>query len=543
MGMFGAQGENAPSVNDPLEASRGRAQWRRFLPHPIAAVVLLIGLAITGGLAAVSHTSYENNEHHLAALQTDLTANILESAPIDVERRLGKAVVVAALTHGSPRFFAQSLSGSMGKAGPFVGAELFRMDGRSPVRVAQLGGALLSSDSSIDASCEKALASKDLVVTRVLRPGAQRLGYAVAEKGPDGGYVAYAEQVLPADRRIPVPKGTESDLYYAVYFGHSRTARSLIETDSSRLPLGGETATTSFAFGTAAITLSGSPRVDLSGAFAASVWWGVVIAGVLISLAAMAIVERLVRRRIAAEVLAAENSRLYHAQRGVAETLQRALLPEQLPTLPGLQVAARYLPGTEGIEVGGDWYDVVQVDERQVFFTVGDVAGRGLEAAVLMTSLRNAINAHATDGDEPGAVLAKIGRLVDVDRDGRFATVLCGLLDVASGDGILVNAGHLPPFLVHAGRATLLETATGQPVGLGEHFAPTLFTMAAGDVLLCCTDGLVERRDEAVTEGLQRLSAAVRPDLDLEALLDDVLSKLVPGGPTDDIALLGLRLG
>ena len=132
--------------------------------------------------------------------------------------------------------------------------------------------------------------------------------------------------------------------------------------------------------------------------------------------------ERLVRRRTHAEFLAEQNARLFSEQRSVAQTLQHSLLPEQLPDFDGLELAVRYVPGVDGVEIGGDWYDVIGRDNGDIIFVVGDVSGRGLRAATVMASLRYAIRAYAAQGDDPAIILAKLAKLIDIVRDGHFAT-------------------------------------------------------------------------------------------------------------------------
>src|SRR5262249_28511082 len=146
--------------------------------------------------------------------------------------------------------------------------------------------------------------------------------------------------------------------------------------------------------------------------------------------------EYLVRRREHAEHLtsqleltAEENRSIYAEQRHVAETLQRSLMPRVLPAARGLEIAGRYEAGVAGTEVGGDWYDVVPVSPTRLLFAVGDVSGRGLEAAATMASLRYAIRAYALDGSEPAEVLHKLTSMLTVGRSGLFATVVCGMID------------------------------------------------------------------------------------------------------------------
>ena len=135
---------------------------------------------------------------------------------------------------------------------------------------------------------------------------------------------------------------------------------------------------------------------------------------------------RLVGRRQHAEELATENARLFAQQRTVAQTLQHSLLPDVLPEVAGASVAVRYLAGAEEVDIGGDWYDVIALDGGRTLFIVGDVSGRGLRAATVMAALRFGARAYAAEGDEPEIILSKLSQLLSVDRDGHFATVLCG---------------------------------------------------------------------------------------------------------------------
>jgi serine phosphatase RsbU (regulator of sigma subunit) len=272
--------------------------------------------------------------------------------------------------------------------------------------------------------------------------------------------------------------------------------------------------------------------------------WGVAIAGGLFTLLVAAMTEWLIRRRELAAVLAAENRRLYQNQRNVAESLQHSLLPEDLPQHPELEVASRYVAGITGIHVGGDWYDVVEVGPQQLAFVIGDVAGHGLEAARLMASLRFSFGAYAVEGNGPAEILHKLGRMVDVRQDDRFATVMCGVADLCSGEITLANAGHLPPVIIGDGFPHFLETAVGPPIGVSEGvYTSVSFTLRPGGTLLAFTDGLVERRDESLSAGLDRIirAATTTESGTLDELLDEVCNGLVPHGSVDDIALLAFR--
>lgn len=530
-----------------MEAARSRdvRPPARKAPHRPAIGVLVLGAGVTALLTVASRINYVHNEQRLTTLQTELTASALGVAPEDLERRLGQAAVAAAQSSRPVTAFKQVIADSMSPKGPFITAALAEMRAGAPHVLVTIGVKPARNPTSTEATAvlQRAARTGSLVTTRIVAPGIQRFGYAMSATGPAGTFVVGAGQPLPDGRRVSVPASSPlSGLDFALYFGPTKRSSALVETNSSRLPLSGTTSTASVPFGDSVLTLVISPRSPLAGEWSAWISWFILVVGVLFTIAIAAMTERFVHRRELAEVLASENRRLFQEQRGVAETLQHSLLPRALPARDGLLVAARYLAGTAELEVGGDWYDVVELDEHHVLFSVGDVAGRGLEAAVLMSMLRNAIKAFASEDGDPASVLTRLARMVDVGRDGRFATVLCGRIDTATGALTLANAGHLEPLLTGTGSARFAPTALGPPIGVeAAHYGPTQLTLHKGSTLLAFTDGLVERRTELLSIGLERLRLAAVADLPLEALLDEVLSCLVPSGSHDDVAILALR--
>jgi serine phosphatase RsbU (regulator of sigma subunit) len=315
--------------------------------------------------------------------------------------------------------------------------------------------------------------------------------------------------------------------------------------------LSGRQGSVAVPFGHQKLLVVLAPRRELGGTLLLRLPWLLVAIGILVSLAAAVLVERLIRQRERAqalarelEVTAAENARLLADQRTVAYTLQHSLLPEHLPDIPGLDLAVRYVAGVEGVDIGGDWYDVLPLDDGKLLFVIGDVSGRGLRAATVMASLRYAIHAYAADGDAPDVILTKLSNLLDIERDGAFATVLCGTIDVSARRMTIASAGHLQPLVVSNGSASFASVHTGLPVGV-ETPAPYESASVAipthGTVLLY-TDGLVERRGESLDVGLERLrNAAAGVDGSLERLLTEVVDGLNQAGSDDDTAILGLR--
>jgi serine phosphatase RsbU (regulator of sigma subunit) len=187
---------------------------------------------------------------------------------------------------------------------------------------------------------------------------------------------------------------------------------------------------------------------------------------------------------------------------------------------------------------------VVQLDDHRFVFIVGDVCGRGVRAAAVMASLRFAGRAYAQEGYSPAMILERLSRSVDIERDDHFATVLCGLADLTARTLALASAGHLPPLILGGGGARFAAVRPGPPVGVGRQapLAQAEVMMAAGDVLVAYTDGLVERRGEMLDVGMKRLrEAASRDSSSLDGMLGGIVAALSEGTPADDIALIGLK--
>ena len=373
----------------------------------------------------------------------------------------------------------------------------------------------------------------------------RRLGYAYAATGPDTTYVVYAEAALPKNRRAQVDKNSAfADLDYSLYLGRSPSRDQLLASSTAGAVLEGRTASDRVPFGNSNLLLVMAAKKDLGGNLMGRLPWGLAAGGLLLTLAGAFLVERLLRRRDHAETLAKENSQLYKEQRTVAQTLQHSLLPDALPSVAGLALASRYVAGAEGVEIGGDWYDVMHLEDNQIVFVVGDVSGRGLRAATTMAELRYAVRAYAMQGDPPDVILTKVSRLISVGRDGHFATAVCGTLDLAARSLTLANAGHPEPLVVADGSARFVTTKIGPPLGVryaGSYVASTL-PIPLNGTLLAYTDGLIERREESLDVGLERLRNAA---LDITGSIDDMLTRVlaqaIPSGSADDTAILGLR--
>ncbi|HWD08441.1 MAG TPA: SpoIIE family protein phosphatase [Actinomycetota bacterium] len=250
------------------------------------------------------------------------------------------------------------------------------------------------------------------------------------------------------------------------------------------------------------------------------------------------------RRRVEAEAGAlAERERAMRQSKEIAEALQRALLPEQLGEIPGLDVAARYLPGSAGLEVGGDWYDVIPSSSGAVCLAIGDVVGRGLRAAATMGQLRTALRAYALEESSPGRVIDRLEGLVKWLPEAAMTTLVFAVYEPDAGILTYSCAGHPPPLVVHSdGTAFYLEEGRGTPLGVQQGgISEGAAVLEPGSLLVFYTDGLIERPGAGIDNGMDLLAEVARetaargPDAVCEAVTEALISD---SDSNDDVALL-----
>lgn len=242
--------------------------------------------------------------------------------------------------------------------------------------------------------------------------------------------------------------------------------------------------------------------------------------------------------------LAIEHARAYERELSNVEMLQRSLLPDRLPELGGIQIAARYMPG--GADVGGDWYDAVPLPGGRVGVAMGDVVGHGIAAASLMGQLRHAMRAYALEGHSPGGVLDRLDRVVRSLEGGQMATLLYVVMESDRETVHFASAGHVPPLVIGPdGDARYLDTAPNPPLGVFGSAPHTEVSAALepGSTIVLYTDGLVEERGVSIDQGLEALRLAAAQDA---CHPDELCDRLVAGmlaihPANDDIAVLALR--
>jgi CheY-like chemotaxis protein/anti-sigma regulatory factor (Ser/Thr protein kinase) len=245
--------------------------------------------------------------------------------------------------------------------------------------------------------------------------------------------------------------------------------------------------------------------------------------------------------------MAVENSRLFEAEQGRSRALQLSLLGRPQVTSPAVTAAMRYLPGSSELEVGGDWYDLIEREDGRILVAVGDVVGHGVQAATAMGKLRSAMGALGLVVESMPELLSRLDQFAEKIEEARFGTVAAVLLEPDTGEVRYSLAGHPPPLVVDPdGRAEFLEGGGGLPLCIAEvdpNGRPEgRTTLREGSMLILYTDGLIERRDLSIDSGLERLKNAVtaRFQQEPERLCDEIVDEFGTGS-LDDLVFLCLR--
>jgi serine phosphatase RsbU (regulator of sigma subunit) len=539
----------------PLRVEQPAVAKRPARFHRGAVIVFCIGIAVTLVLSLGAAALNTRNERRLLQQRAREIKFVAQDASTTSQLPLEAGVFVALGTNGNVPTF-QGLAGIVTgtkPTDPYISASLWRLTGGTPTRVTSVGAEQQLAHFS-PAQLRAFFAKPKpltLAITDLLNTTPRRLGYVITS--PGNAYGIYTEALVPKGRKARIGGDQAfNDLDYAFYLGNKVDDAKMLASSTGR-GVTGHHEVAHAKFGDTSILIAVWTDKQLGGSLLLRLPWILLAGGLLITCGSTLLAERLIRRRESAETLAteldkvaSENERLYNEQRSVARTLQHTLLPTALPQV-GFELAARYVAGDVDVEIGGDWYDVMPTGDGRVTFVIGDVSGRGIPAATVMASLRYSVRAYAAQGDAPDAILTKLADLLSIKDDGHFATVLCGRIDLRTGRIETANAGHLDPLLIVDGRASYLHSEVGVPIGAMT--APTyrLVTteLPAHGTLLLYTDGLIERRGESLDVGFTRLSNAAEQVASgsVEALLAGVVQALIPGGASDDTALLGLRWG
>jgi hypothetical protein len=505
-------------------------------------------LALTGALVWSAASIHQHNESRLLDVELHQAASVLSASIPSIESPLTSAADLATISNGNVPEFSAYMKAFVGGGSLFVNASLWRVTGGVPQMLASVGlptSQAASPPGGVSAFVASLGTKTPIAVSNLLSASIPTIAYAASSQFAPGSWVVFGNTILPKDRKLTITQNPAfSQLTYAIYLGKTTDQVHLLAASPGGFSLGSGTITTSIPVGNTVITMKAKATGELGGSLLARLPWIVGIAGGILALIAAVMSEYLVRRRRQAEWLASENRRMYREQLNIAGILQAALLPQDLPQIVGVETAARYVAGRRGTDVGGDWYDVIPLDESRFVFVVGDVSGHGVVAATIMARLHFAIRAYAAQGDAPETILRKLGQLLSLEKDKSFATILCGIVNVSDHTITLVNAGHPPPLMMNGKEGDYVRTTIFPPVGVldSTDYHSVTLTVPQKATILAFTDGLVERRGEVIDTGLERLRSLTAGG---PLILDDLLSKLVDemrdGGFNDDMAILAVR--
>lgn len=531
---------------------------RRVSPTSLAVLVVTLLVTAVGTIGAFM--AYEDAEDRLLADRTAAAGAVLSSAIAVVQTPLASATELME-SSGDPSVAGQFLDDAVVQEQLFVGAAVFAVDDAAsdapaaPVVAVGQPLALLDGDAAetaarVEAMIVRTLAADGLSVHDVLDGG--RVGYSWSTTTGEAHYVTYAEGALPADRTaVPRPPGPYDDLDFALYLGSTPTVDGFLYGSTDDLPLGGRHASTVVDFGDTDLVLEMRSTTPMSGRLSQTLPWLIGAVGVLLACALAVLVERVLRGRDRAQSLVDEVGALYAEQRRIADTLQRSLLPPSLPEPPGLEVVSGYWPASDGLSVGGDFYDVFAIDDRRWGVVIGDVCGKGVDAAALTALTRHTIRAAARHLTSPSGVLRWAHEAIDAAHHGAtYATACMGVLttpgpDVPGGAVRLQLSlgGHEHPVVCRAdGRVEALGTYGSLLGVVVPDLRDTDEVLWPGDRLVLFTDGVTDAPGTgAITLDALIASLTALGPADPDAIVEHIRSLVEsrrPDGVGDDTAIV-----
>lgn len=564
----------APDPVDPAASASSPASARRaWRPWRLIAGIVVLTTVTTVALAAAAWRIDRASEQRLLWAQTRQAGLVLTAAigtllqpmestlgaaaslpPGEGGRALGTTFSRYA---GPGRLFAH---GSLWTIGPDAASPQLDGDVGEPRRAASDAAfeRFLRRAATTTATAQARVigGSPRVIVMRIRSGDDDAIGYATAQPAASGEVlVMYAERQIPRNRRASIEGDRAfAGLDYAVYLGPGRDLASMTTTNLApdRLPLRGRTAQVSVPFGDQTLTIVARSPGHLGSGLSQRLPAILLLAGVAIGLVAVGTARRLSQARMRAErdtaTIQVLHDRLDHAYGEQSETfnrLQRALLPQGTPEVCGAHIATTYRAASAESEIGGDWFSVVATAPDRLAFAVGDISGHGIDTVADMARARFTLRAFLAEGASPADALARVAAQFAANDDWRIATAVAATLDTTTGELVVCSAGHPPPLIISGhGGAEFVGLEPSPPLGLvATTYEETRSHLGVGDTLLMFTDGLVERRGEAIDAGLRRLQdrAALVASTAIDDIIGVLMESLVPGEAADDVAALALR--
>jgi serine phosphatase RsbU (regulator of sigma subunit) len=503
-------------------------------------VVVVLSLSLTAGLSLAAQRAHDANEDRLLAQQADEATAVLQASVPRILSDVSGVARVVQLLEGDSEAMREELAGDIRPDSFTSLAVIRRADGEA---VVQLGEPSRLDESDVDAVLESTPTDPEVIHVAAFLEGEDRRIAYTTDVGT-GDLVVVSEIRLTSPR---ISEDRQGDAFeaidVAIYLGDDERADDLLTSTTSNLPIEGRRASRSIPFGDSELFFVVTPAETLGGGVLAVLPWLAAFAGLLSGGIAAVLVESLHRRRLDAEAFTEELHELYRREHDIAHTLQHSLLPTHLDRLQDVEVAARYFPGAEGAEIGGDWYDVINDADGTFTVVVGDVVGRGVKAAAVMAAMRYGTHAVAGQSTDPAVILSAVNRLEHIRGD--FVTMLCGNIDPVERTVSFASAGHPAPLLISPDETRFLRVAPGPPIGfLDEATYPVKrTTLPHGSVVVLFTDGLYERRGESIEVGLERLrEVASTLDGTVHDILDGLAEAMLGEGVSDDTAMLAIRV-
>ncbi|MCU1345583.1 MAG: Two component signal transduction histidine kinase, partial [Acidimicrobiia bacterium] len=489
----------ATAASDATGTQRAALRGRR---RGKVLVVLAVGLVITAVAAIGTQVLHDQTEDRLLKQSTREAATLFS---VSVARNQSALAVAGRLVADGldAQRFQDVMQPLTGRDQPFAGVSVWSTAGPAPQLLVSIGDPLVLPGlgrSRIAEVLSRATTTPDkLSVASLIKEQPSRIGYSFMASQAGTRLVVYAEGAVPAQKTaVPRTDAAFRELDYALYL-NNETPDGLVVSSLAHPPITSRRAVATTPFGDARLLLVTTPKGTLAGDFSRWLPWVVAGFGLLITAAAGGVADRMLRRRDEAFLLADDNSRLYAEQRQIAETLQRNLLPQRLPTPPGTAVAARYWPAGVASQVGGDFYDLFPLADGSWALVIGDVCGKGIEAAALTSVARHTIRAAAQHLTSPAKVLRWVHDAVLAFDPTTYCTACYGVLRLGP-DGVpnrfeFALGGHAGPLLVS--RDDDVPRSIGAPgTLLGMISDPVIVDSVVdlhpGDMLFLYTDGFTD---------------------------------------------------
>lgn len=513
-------------------------------------VVMVAGLAVTAAGVAATHQMYRHSEQQLLEQQTREVGAVLTGSIVRAETVVADAALLADATAGDPVRFA-TFADQMAMDHNFVGAQLVHTDGDvvasggegplvGPTERRDLTGALLRSALEEPGTIRVALVEGDT---------ARRIAYATTS-ATDTPFVVYAEAPLPdTPTGLGRSDGPFSDLDYAIYLGEERDRELLLFASTDEVPITGRTSTVVLPYADQGITFTARAARPLAGRFAQISPFVLAVGGIVVAAGAALGTRSVLRRGRAAERLARALAEVTREQRNGIGTLRQSLLPRRLQAPPGITLETGYWPADTDHEISGDFYDAFQVTENRWAVVIGDVCGKGVEAAALTGLARHTMRAAARHLRSPAEVLRWTHEAIAAYGAATYVTACFAFLDVAD-DGYHLSmslGGHPKPALWRNGSVRLIGE-NGTLLGMVEpRLTTTVEHLAPGDVLVLYTDGLTDTPDALLDEQalavlITTTIARCEPAACADAIRDEI-HQLQLHGSIDDSAVLVVHVG